>query len=129
MALLTLEVVTAQAGVIVLKARTLAESVACPACGHRAQRVHSRYRRRLLDLPWQGQCVGIEMTVRKLFCENADCLHRIFTEPLPGMAKRYARKTCRLTDALLELVLLVGGEAAARIARTFGLIVSPDALL
>lgn len=126
---LTLEAVTAQAGVILLKARTLAQSVACPACGHLARRVHSRYRRRLLDLPWQGQCVRIELTVRKLFCDNHDCPRRIFTEPLPGIAARYAHKTLRLGDALRELVLLAGGEAAARIARTFGLMVSPDALL
>jgi transposase len=82
-----------------------------------------------MDLPWQGQSVRIELTVRKLFCDNHDCSRRIFTEPLPAIAARYARKTCRLADALLELVLLIGGEAAARIAKTFGLLVSPDALL
>ena len=126
---LSLDVITAQAGVILLKARTVAEMVACPACGHLARRVHSRYRRRLLDLPWQGQCVRIELTVRKLFCDSADCPRKIFAEPLPGIAVRYAHKTLRLADALRELVLLASGEAAARIARTFGLTVSPDALL
>jgi transposase len=126
---LTLEVITAQAGILLLKARAVAEQVACPKCGTRSQRVHSHYQRRLMDLPWQGQGVRIELTVRKLFCDNPECPGRIFTEPLPGIARRYARKTHRLAEALLELAQYAGGEAAARIARTFGLLVSPDTLL
>lgn len=126
---LSLELVTAQAGVILLKARTRAEAVTCPLCRWETGRVHSRYRRRLLDLPWQGQSVRIEIAARKFFCDNPDCPRRIFTEPLPGITRRYARKTSRLADALQELVLLVGGEAAARIAQTFGLLLSPDSLL
>src|ERR687883_71099 len=53
----------------------------------------------------------------------------VFAERLPAVAERYARKTCRLGEALRELAYLAGGEAAARIARSFGLLVSPDALL
>jgi transposase len=79
-------------------------------------------------LPWQGNTVTIEATVRKFFCDNRECQRRIFTEPLPRVAARYARRTERLADALRELTFLVGGEAAARIAKAFGLIVSPDAL-
>jgi transposase len=45
------------------------------------------------------------------------------------VARRYARKTVRLADALSELAFLAGGETAAKIARAFGLMVSPDALL
>jgi transposase len=91
--------------------------------------VHSRYRRRLLDLPWQGNAVQIEITTRRFFCDNRACIRRIFTEPIPTVAARYARKTARLADALRELTLLVGGEAAARIAAAFGVTVSPGALL
>jgi hypothetical protein len=83
----------------------------------------------LLDLPWQGNAVRIQITTRRYFCDNRACSRRIFTEPIPTIAARYARKTARLADALEELTLLVGGEAAARIAAAFGLCVSPDALL
>jgi transposase len=83
----------------------------------------------LLDLPWQGNAVRIEITSRRFFCDNRACERRIFTEPIPKVAARYARKTARLADALRELTFLVGGEAAARIAAAFGLLVSPDALL
>ncbi len=101
----------------------------CPDCGKAATRIHSRYDRTVADLPWQGIAVRFHLSVRRFFCDNRDCSRRIFAEQLPEVVNRYARKTVRLADALTELAFLVGGEAAARIARTFGLLVSPDALL
>jgi transposase len=53
----------------------------------------------------------------------------VFTEPLPELAARYARKTLRLAEALQQLVYMVGGEVGARIARLLGLLVSPAGLL
>ena len=126
---LTLDSLCVRDGAIIFAVRTTQKAVTCPLCQHTAQRVHSRYHRKLLDLPWQGNAVRFEITTRKLFCDNGNCERRIFTEPLPAVAARYARKTCRLADALRELTYLVGGEAAARIAKTFGLLLSPDALL
>jgi transposase len=82
-----------------------------------------------LDLPWQGNAVQIRLRIRKFFCDNRACPQRVFAERVPSVAQSYARKTVRLTDALRELTYLAGGEAAARIAQTFGLFVSPDALL
>ena len=127
--LLSLDRIAVQNGMIVFTVRTIATTVVCPLCSHAAERVHSRYRRTLLDLPWQGNPVRIEVTCRKFFCDNGECTRRIFTEPMPLVVKRYARKTIRLADALRELAFLAGGEAAARIAKAFGLLVSPDALL
>jgi transposase len=126
---LTLDCLSIRDGSIVFAVRTTRDSVCCLLCGCRSNRVHSHYRRRLLDLPWQGNGVCIEITARRFFCDNRACLRRVFTEPIPRVAARYARKTARLADALQELTLLVGGEAAARIAAAFGLVVSPDALL
>jgi transposase len=114
---------------ILLVASSKRTVVACPDCGKAAQRIHSRYPRTVADLPWQGIAIRFRLGVRKFFCDNKECNRRIFAEPLPEVVHRYARKTVRLSDALTELAFLVGGEAAARIARTFGLIISPDALL
>ena len=71
----------------------------------------------------------ILVSARKFFCFNPACERRIFTEPLPDLAARYARKTLRLADTLLQLTHLLGGEAAARIARLLGLLLSPAGLL
>ncbi len=126
---LALDRLTVDTGVIVFRAHATREVAACPLCRHPSERIHSRYRRVLLDLPWQGNAVRFELTCRKFFCDNPECTRCVFVEALPAVAERYARKTCRLADALRELCYLVGGEAAARIARRFGLLVSADALL
>ncbi len=126
---LTLDGIRGYDGAIIFDARTICVTATCPLCHHVADRVHSRYRRKLLDLPWQGNAVRVELTARKFFCDNRTCQRRVFAEPLPTVATRYSRKTARLADALRELAYLAGGEAAARIAQAFGLIVSPDALL
>lgn len=126
---LHLEKIIAEDGTITFFVSTRQPTAPCPACGCFTARVHSRYQRTVMDLPWQGIAVKFRLTCRKFFCDNMECARRIFTEPLPLVVKRYARKTVRLTDALRELAFLAGGEAAARIARAFGLLVSPDALL
>jgi transposase len=128
-AVLTLDSLSIHDGVIVFAARAVVPGATCPCCGWLSERVHSRYRRTLLDLPWQGNAVQIALSVRKFFCDNRSCERRVFAERFPAVAKRYARKTCRLAEALRELTYLAGGEAACRIARAFGLLVSPDALL
>lgn len=126
---LGLDFLTTRDGVIIFALHTTRSTVACPLCQCLAQRTHSRYQRKLLDLPWQGNAVRFELSCRKFFCDNRDCKRRIFNEPVPAVAAKYARKTCRLAEALRQLCYLVGGEAAARIALSFGLLVSPDALL
>jgi transposase len=91
-----------------------ADSALCPACGGRSERVHSRYARAVSDLPWHGVPVVFRVRVRRFFCGAPSCERRIFRERLPDVAAR-ARKTNRLEEALLaivlELGLLVGRDA------------------
>jgi hypothetical protein len=60
----------------------------CPTCGTTSRRVHSRYTRRLGDLPWEGLPVRILLYARKFFCVGEGCHRRVFTEPLPGSVLR-----------------------------------------
>ncbi len=101
----------------------------CPLCGQLSNRVHSRYRRTLADLPCGGLAVRLEVQARKFFCGNPQCRRRIFAEPLPTLAGRSARRTLRLQDALRWIGLVVGGEAGARLSRELHLKTSPDTLL
>lgn len=119
----------AQQEAIVVRLSTVAPDVACPLCGRLSGRVHSRYERTLTDLPWNRITVRLHLRTRKFFCDNGGCQRQVFTEPIPELAARYARKTARLSDTLLRLTYIVGGEAATRIARMLGLLVSPDGLL
>jgi transposase len=101
----------------------------CPLCGWSSTRVHSRYQRKLADLPWQGLAVRIYWCSRKFFCDNPACPQRVFTERLPDVAKPYSRKTCRLAAVFGALGFACGGEGGARLAERLGMHVSPDCLL
>lgn len=104
--------------VITAAARWL--TVRCPACGRRCARVHSRYRRTLADLPWLGHAVVLRVTVRRFSCDRARCRRRIFTEPLPATAARYARRTKRAAGLLQLLGFALGGRARHAPRRAIG---------
>ena len=52
---LLIEAVTSEADHLLIVARPTAPDAACPECGLRSSQVHSRYHRRLMDLPSQGR--------------------------------------------------------------------------
>ena len=101
----------------------------CPSCDQLSDRVHSRYTRTLVDLPWHGIPVRLCLHSRRFFCRTPACTQRIFTERLPKTVQPYGRKTLRLEAALQLLGLFLGGEAGGRLAREFGILTSPDTLL
>jgi transposase len=112
---------------LVIKAKA-AHSV-CPRCHRRSSHVHSRYVRRVADLPWHGVAVKLELHTRRFRCRKSLCTRRIFCERLPSVVAHYARRTVRLNAALELIGFAIGGEAGSRLARELGLIVSPDTLL
>jgi transposase len=91
--------------------------------------VHSRYQRRLADLPWGTRAVRIQLTVRRFRCRNQACGRRIFTERVPDLVTAYGRHTHRLTTALQALGLALGGNTGARLAARLRLPTSPSTLL
>jgi transposase len=86
----------------------------CPLCGQPTTRVHRRYSRTLQNLPWSVLRVLLRVQVRRFFCQISACPRQIFTEPLPQLAERSARRTNRLREALLAMGWALGGEAGAR---------------
>jgi len=126
---LQVEKITSGANTLQIHIVTTAPEVCCPACGQFSVHLHSRYQRTLADLPWNRVAVRIQVKARKFFCDRTHCPRRIFTEPLPELAARYARKTNRLQSALYLIGYALGGEAGARVAVGLGLSVSPDTLL
>lgn len=114
---------------IMLVVKTSGKQAACPRCQRTSPRIHSRYCRRVADLPWHGVAVKLELHARRFRCQNSLCPQRIFCERLPRVVAHYARKTVRLSAALELIGFALGGEAGARLARELGLTVSPDTLL
>jgi transposase len=73
LATLVVEAVSDRVCGLILDVRMAAEEAACPRCGQRSRRVHSRYHRRLDDAPIGGRAVQLRLRVRRLFCDNGSC--------------------------------------------------------
>lgn len=101
----------------------------CPSCGQPSTHLHSRYRRRLADFPWQGHPVVLEIRARRFRCATLDCARRVFAERLPTIVGVKARRTVRLGDVQRHLGLAVGGEPGSRLAARLALPASGDTLL
>lgn len=125
---LRLESMGIETGHVSIRVSSGTRSCICPSCGHGSSRTHSRYWRTVSDLPWHGISVTLKVRARRLFCDVGSCEKQIFCERLPEISAR-ARKTDRLEEALLAIVLELGGRAGARLAEELSLLVGRDALL
>ena len=114
---------------LVMVLRSVGEEGRCPECGRPSRRVHSRYKRQLSDLPWEGIPVRIELSVRRFFCTDDDCAQHIFTERLPNTVARHSRRTRRLSAALNQITLALGGSAGSRLAEQLGILTNGSTLL
>lgn len=65
---LIVDQVTLDADRVMVAAHVRAATAACPLCGRASRRVHSRYNRRLGDLPWQGRVGELRLQVRRFRC-------------------------------------------------------------
>ena len=102
----------------------------CPGCGASSGRIHSRYQRRLTDLPLAGRPVRLVVVARRFRCVTVMCGRRIFTERFDdGALAPWARRTVRLDLVVHHLGLALGGRPAASFARRLMLPVSNDTLL
>jgi transposase len=127
--LVQLDYLSAEADLLTVVLSSRRASVECPDCGQPAKRVHSGYRRRLADRPWNGIRVRLQLHARRWFCDHPECSRRIFTERFPGLTRRYAHRTEAQAQTLHRIAYVLGGEAGARLAQDVALPVSPDTLL
>ncbi|HAT46157.1 MAG TPA: ISL3 family transposase [Ktedonobacter sp.] len=93
----------------------------CPLCGSAATRIHSRYQRRLADLPSTGQPVRFLLSVRKFFCDVPTCPRKIFTERLAPFVAPWARVTARLFQMVQTIGLATGGRLGVRVTDRMGI--------
>lgn len=115
---------------IEISARTVKGWAACPCCGSPSGRVHSRYRRRLADLPAHGFDVRLVIQVRRFRCCSDNCCRAIFAERLdPNLTPPHARRTARVQGLIRHLALALGGRAAQALGRRLLLSVSKDTFL
>ena len=113
----------------ILVIRASASSCSCPLCGAVTRRVHSRYARRVGDLPVAGRRTEIILRARRFFCDASNCPRRIFAERFNGVVERRARRRSRLDEVVHCLAIALGGRPAAALSRRLGVRVSNDTLL
>jgi hypothetical protein len=81
----------------VISVRPTSGTGLCAGCGARSMRIHSRYQRRLTDLPLAGRQVRLMGVARRFRCDTVLCGRRIFTERFDdGALAPWARRTARL---------------------------------
>ena len=96
----------------------------CPLCGIESDAVHSRYQRRIADLPCAGQPIRLRLSVRKFYCHNPHYARKIFTERLPTFVEPWAQMTVRLKEALAALGLATSGSLGTRLSARLGIVTS-----
>ncbi|MCX4410076.1 transposase family protein [Streptomyces sp. NBC_01764] len=116
-------------GVIRLMASTREAEVACPGCAVTSNRVHGTYGRRLADTPVGDRPVLVELTVRRLCCENIRCPRRTFAEQVEGLTVRYGRRTPAARRILEAVAVALAGRAGSRLAAVLHAPVSRTTLL
>ena len=121
--------VTDRGAGVVLHAHLRDDEAACPRCGQPSRRVHSRYRRQLVDAPIAGRPVQLRLRVRRLFCDNAACAARTFAEQPAALTAPRARRTSLLRRMLASIAVALAGRAGARLADRLGMPTSRDSLL
>lgn len=101
----------------------------CPGCGARSRRRHSRYSRCLQDLPAQGAVVALKVLMTRWRCLNRVCARKTFSDQLPGVAARHARRTLRVGRLLQLFAHGAGGKPGERLINRLGMPASDDTLL
>ena len=114
----------------VITVRHMIKTSRCPDCTAIAERIHSRFLRRLADLPLAGRQVRLVVVARRFRCDAAFCRRAIFTERFSAdVLAPWARRTARLDCLVHHLGLALGGRPAPSFARRLMLPVSNDTLL
>lgn len=116
-------------GSVVLVACARGDGAACSTCGVVARRVHGRYVRRLRDVAVGGLGAVIQLTVRRLHCENLACPAVTFAEQIPGLTSPRAPFTLLLLGEFDAIGLALAGRACARLSVKLGIAVSRHTLL
>jgi hypothetical protein len=123
---LSIEGVEDAGDVIVVRASTRGDEVACPGCGTPTGRVHAFHERIPADVPVDGRRVLVRLRIRRMRCPVIECARQTFREQVPGLVERYQRRTVRLGEQVRRVVRELAGRASARLLPALGIAVGRD---
>jgi transposase len=104
-------------------------SAICPDCGVTSHSRHSRYWRKLRDLPLQGACVTIKVLLGRWRCRRRECVRQIFTERVAGVLLPHSQHTVRLSEVHRLVGRALGGRSGQRLLNRLGMPSSRHTLL
>jgi len=93
LSLLSIARIRLEGNAVLLDASGDGEAAACPSCGADCRRIHDRYQRWPLDVPWSGFVVRLVVTVRRFCCDNPACARQTFAEDFGALLARRSRFT------------------------------------
>lgn len=128
----TVTVVSVDAGgpVVIVHARTRDDVAArCTGCGTMSAWGHSRYVRHLADVTLGRRPVRIDLSVRRLYCQNPACLKATFAEQVDDLTGRYQRRTPLLQHVVETVGTLLAGRGGARLLRILNMPLSRTSVL
>jgi hypothetical protein len=99
---------------ILVRARTPGRPVRCPLRGTATTQVHAYAHRILADIALDARPVRIIVGIRRLKCLAVQCARQTFREQLPGVLKRYQRRTPRLTGQIGAVARELARRGSAR---------------
>ena len=101
----------------------------CPRCRHQAMHRHSRYTRRVQDLPVQGMIVELHLSMTRWRCRNQLCDRQTFADQADQAVRSSARQTGRVAELARLIGYAVGGRPAERLMRRLGMPQGDDRIL
>lgn len=116
-------------GQLMLYVRSSETHGVCPYCQTVSRKVHSRYTRRLQDLPAFGDNVILCFKARKFFCHNVECGYRTFAEQPGNEVFRYRRRTRRCEVLVYRHGLNLSSIAASSMLGNMGVGISKSTVL
>ena len=114
--------------VIYINCKMDTEESVCPYCGEVSNKVHSKYVRKLSDLPIQNYEVKLLLLTRKFFCMNSHCSHKTFGEKY-NFVENKSVKTKRLINYINNIGLRDNSMDAVRSLSETGIKVSSSTVL
>ena len=100
----------------------------CPHCEKKSSSIHSKYVRKIKDLPIQEYKVILNITTKIFFCKNKKCSTNTFSEQF-NFIENHSRMTKRLNERIIEISKGMSARASMPIVNNSLADISDDTIL
>ena len=113
---------------LIIDIESCKKSSICPCCGKESSKIHSRYMRRIKDLPLQEYKVILNINANVFFCKNKNCGTKTFSEQF-DFIESHSRMTTRLKNKIVENSKGMSARASKEVINNGLVNISDDTIL